>query len=128
MASGSIKDRLNDAGIYHFTKGVNNDSVADAIAFILEKNINPDDHKFLTLFVSSFGGSAYAAFALTDIMEGSVLPIHTVGLGMIESAGLMIFMTGHKGHRILTPNTEILSHQFSGVEHGKEHELLSLIH
>ena len=75
--------------------------------------------------VSSWGGSVYAGFALTDIMEGSRLPVHTVGVGMIASAGLMIFMAGAKGHRILTPNTEILSHQYSNVEYGKEHELIA---
>lgn len=125
MDDGTIKERLNDAGVFHFHKSVDNNSVSDAIAFILEKNINPGDDRHLTLLVSSWGGSVYAAFALTDIMEGSKLPVHTVGLGMIASAGLLIFMSGAKGHRILTPNTEILSHQYTGVEYGKEHELIA---
>jgi ATP-dependent Clp endopeptidase proteolytic subunit ClpP len=121
-----IKDRLNDAGIFHFSKGVNNTSVSEAIEFILEKNVNPGDQKHLTLLVSSWGGSVYAAFALTDIMEGSKLPVHTVGIGMIASCGLSIFMSGAKGHRTLTPNTEILSHQYYGFDEGKEHELIAL--
>lgn len=121
----TIKDRLADKGIIHFYKEVNNESVSEIINFILEKNITPGKLEHLTILVSSWGGSLYAAFALTDIMEGSVLPIHTVGLGMIASAGLLIFMSGNKGNRILTPNTEILSHQYSAVEHGKEHELIA---
>lgn len=120
------KDRLNNAGIFHFYKAVSNDSTAEAIQFILDHNVsNIDGLKHLTLMVSSWGGSVYAAFALTDVMEGSKLPVHTVGLGMIASAGLLIFMTGAKGQRILTPNTHILSHQFSNVEFGKEHELIA---
>lgn len=121
----TTRDRLHDAGIFHFHRNVGNESVAEAIAFILDKNVNPSELKHLTMVVSSWGGSVYAAFGLIDIMEGSRLPIHTIGLGMIASAGLMIFMTGHKGVRILTPNTEILSHQYASIEYGKEHELIA---
>jgi len=35
-------------------------------------------------------------------------------------------MAGEKGHRTLTPNTSILSHQYSGGSRGKEHELFSV--
>lgn len=124
--SDTPKERLNGNGIFHFHKSVNNESCSEAISFILDQNINSTDKlKHLTLMVSSWGGSVYAAFALTDVMEGSRIPVHTVGLGMIASAGLMIFMAGEKGQRILTPNTEILSHQYSNVEFGKEHELIA---
>jgi len=60
-------------------------------------------------------------------MKGSKIPIHTVGLGMIASCGLLLFITGEKGHRTLTPNTSILSHQFSWGNWGKEHELFAQV-
>jgi len=66
-------------------------------------------------------------FALIDIMKGSKIPIHTVGLGCIASCGLLLFITGEKGHRVLTPNTSILSHQFSWGSWGKEHELFAQV-
>ena len=34
-------------------------------------------------------------------------------------------MAGTKGRRILTPNTAILSHQYSWGTYGKEHELFA---
>jgi ATP-dependent Clp protease protease subunit len=34
-------------------------------------------------------------------------------------------MAGTKGRRVLTPNTSIMSHQFSWENHGKAHELFS---
>jgi len=34
---------------------------------------------------------------------------------------------GEKGHRTLTPNTSILSHQFSWGSWGKEHELFAQV-
>jgi ATP-dependent Clp protease protease subunit len=36
-------------------------------------------------------------------------------------------MAGKKGFRTLTPNTSILSHQFSWGSDGKEHELVAVI-
>lgn len=58
-------------------------------------------------------------------MRGSHIPIHTVGLGIIASAGLMTFIAGEPGCRTITPNTSILSHQFTAGSFGKEHELLA---
>jgi len=39
----------------------------------------------------------------------------------------MIFIAGTNGQRILTPNTSILSHQYSWGAFGKEHELFAQI-
>ena len=46
---------------------------------------------------------------------------------MIASAGLLIFISGTKGKRLLTPNTSILSHQFTWGSFGKEHELFAAV-
>lgn len=120
---------LENNGIYLLMDDIEQYTCKDAIEFILEKNIDKSwnrSSKHLTLFVSSYGGCLGSAFALVDIMKGSNIPIHTVGVGMIGSAGLVIFMAGAKGHRILTPNTSILSHQYSSMGVGKMHELLSM--
>jgi ATP-dependent Clp protease protease subunit len=93
-----------------------------AANFIKEKQ-----HKELTLGVCSPGGDLNACFALLDVMMGSKIPIRTIGMGMIASCGLLIFITGSKGKRILTPNTSILSHQYSWGSWGKEHELFARI-
>jgi ATP-dependent Clp protease protease subunit len=63
------------------------------------------------------------AFALIDVMKSSSIPVKTVGLGSIASCGLLIFLAGAPGRRILTPNTSILSHQYSWGSEGKHHEL-----
>ena len=82
-------------------------------------------HKELNLVICSPGGDLSAAFALIDVMRGSAIPVKTTGLGMIASAGLLIFISGSPGKRILTPNTSILSHQFTWGTYGKEHELFA---
>jgi len=48
-------------------------------------------------------------------------------MGMIASCGLLMFISGTKGIRILTPNTSILSHQYSWGSYGKEHELFAVV-
>ena len=67
------------------------------------------------------------AFALIDVMRSSKVAIKTVGLGSIASAGLMIFLAGARGRRVLTPNTSILSHQFAWGSSGKAHELFATV-
>jgi ATP-dependent Clp protease protease subunit len=98
-----------------------------AVEWILEANFSEERPSMLNLIVCSPGGDLNAAFALVDTMRGSAIPIRTIGLGQIASAGLLIFISGDKGQRILTPNTSILSHQYSWGAFGKEHELFATI-
>lgn len=122
---GSSSD-LRSNGIFLFARDVDEDSTAEAIEFILEANINPHpDFDHLTLIINSHGGNVVDGFALLDIMSGSKIPVWTVGIGILASMGLVIFMGGTKGHRVLTPNTMILSHQWWSITWGKEHELLA---
>jgi len=116
---------LKDHGIYLLTEQISTSTVKPVLDWILRENLRPKRKKFLQLIINSPGGSCAACFALTDIMEGSAIPVRTTGLGMIASCGLLIFMTGEKGHRIITPNTCILSHQYSGGSVGKHHELVA---
>lgn len=122
-------DYLDTNNIYLFMDGFENKSVKPVIEWILRKNLAPakDRAKHLTLVINSPGGDLSAAFALIDIVQGSRIPVHTLGLGQISSAGLLIFMSGRKNHRTITPNTSILSHQYSWGSEGKEHELLAII-
>lgn len=98
-----------------------------AIEWIFEANFAEERPDLLNLIICSPGGDLNAAFALVDTMRGSAIPVRTIGLGQIASAGLMIFIAGDKGQRILTPNTSILSHQYSWGAFGKEHELFAQI-
>ena len=87
---------LHENGMYVFMGEVNNENISPIVEWIL-----------------------------IDVMRSSVIPIKTVGLGMIASAGLLVFISGTKDRRVLTPNTSILSHQFSWSNEGKAHELFA---
>ena len=115
-------------GVVIFMGDVTVESMSPLIDWILAENYKKEKRqKELTLGICSRGGDLNACFALVDIMKGSKIPIKTVGLGMIASCGLLMFITGTKGRRILTPNTSILSHQYSWGSIGKEHELFARV-
>ena len=117
---------LSEQGVYYFSSEFNTSTTRDAITWILDNNFQTaNKFEHLTLMITSYGGDLMSAFALIDVMRGSSIPVHTVGLGVIASAGLMTFIAGTPGHRVITPNTSILSHQWSAGTYGKEHELIA---
>jgi ATP-dependent Clp protease protease subunit len=124
---GSPKNELLINGIVVFMGEVSLETMSPLIDWILAENLKDKKQKELTLGICSPGGDLNACFALIDVMKGSRIPIRTIGLGMIASCGLLMFITGTKGKRILTPNTSILSHQFTWGSYGKEHELFATV-
>jgi len=118
---------LQEAGIYVFMSDVDDESIKPVIEWILiENHVKRRKRKELLLMICSDGGAMSSAFALIDVMKSSAIPIKTVGLGSIASSGLLIFLAGTPGRRMLTPNTSILSHQYSWGSDGKAHELFSI--
>ena len=118
---------ITDHHYYMFYKDFNADSTADAIAFILERNLMQKKPSWMKFIINSPGGEVSSAFALIDSMKGSKIPIYTYGLGEIASCGLMTFIAGEKGKRFITRNTAILSHQYSWGSYGKDHELMARV-
>jgi len=118
----SIAGNKEQQAFYLLMDNINNDSIRGVIEWIIDSNFAEEKPELLNLMICSGGGSLSSGFALIDVMRGSV---RTIGIGEIASAGLMIFMAGMKGNRILTPNTAILSHQYSWSSFGKHHELVS---
>ena len=115
-------------GHHVFMSDVTQESMKPLIDWIISENFNKENKKKeLTLGICSPGGDLNACFALVDVMKGSQIPIRTIGMGMIASCGLLMFISGTKGRRILTPNTSILSHQYSWGSYGKEHELFAQV-
>jgi ATP-dependent Clp protease protease subunit len=119
---------LADNGMFVLMGEIDTESCKPAIEWILHQNfVVKKRRKELLLLICSEGGNVETAFALIDVMRSSSVPIKTVGLGQIASAGLLIFLAGSTGRRVLTPNTSILSHQFSWGSDGKAHELFATI-
>ena len=118
---------VEECGIYLLMDEISDSTCKDVIQFIISKNLTKPYPKYLQLIINSGGGDLQAAFAVIDIMKGSAIPVHTVGLGCVASAAIAIFMAGEKGKRVLTPNTSILSLQYSWGTYGKEHDLFATV-
>ena len=90
------KSLLLTNGIFMFMGDVTIATMKPLIDWILSENLKNNRQKELTLGICSPGGDLNACFALIDVMKGSKIPIKTVGLGMIASCGLLMFITGTK--------------------------------
>ena len=117
---------LQDNGMCLLMGPITDDTVRPVIEWIMHESVvRKKRQRELLLMICSEGGDMAAAFALIDVMRSSSVPIKTVGLGQIASAGLMVFIAGAPKRRVLTPNTSILSHQFAWGTSGKVHELFA---
>ena len=124
----SIIPSIEDHHYLLFNKEFDSSSCGDALEFILARNLMKKDRpKMIKMIINSPGGEVSAAFSLIDTMKGSRIPIYTYGLGEIASCGLMTFIAGERGHRYITRNTAILSHQYSWSSYGKDHELMARV-
>jgi len=115
---------LKDYGIIYLSGAINGGTSESVCKEIIEYNLNGRvDH--IQMIINSPGGSCPDGFAIIDIMEWSRLPIYTTGIGLVASMGLLIFMTGTKGRRVITPRTSLLSHRFSAIALGNHSQLLA---
>lgn len=122
-AEDRIAVRLLDNSVFFLTGEITEQNVADCIRWIAYENLTDTDHKLLTLYVNTFGGDLYQAFALIDMMRNSRHPVRTIGIGAVMSAGFLIFASGAAGERIIARNTGLMCHQYSEEVEGKHHDL-----
>lgn len=76
----------------------------------------------ITMIINSVGGEAYAGFAIIGAMEMSETPIITVGLGLVASVALGIFVSGD--YKIAHRLARMMYHSVSYGQEGKirDHE------
>ncbi len=115
---------LTDYGIIYLSGAIGEANAEEVCKQLIEFNIKGSINQ-VQMVINSPGGTCTAGFSIIDIMEWSNIPIYTTGIGMIASMGLLIFMTGEKGHRIVTPRTSILSHRFSAMNFGNHSQLIA---
>lgn len=125
VAENTEEINLENKGVHILMGDVDDTTCKAAMEWILRENFKQERAKKLTLIVNSYGGYCHSGFALIDIMRGSSIPVHTVGLGAIGSMGFAIFIAGDKGNRLLTPQTSILSHCYSSGAFGTHHDLVA---
>ena len=118
---------LRDNGVLMLTKEFNQENIMPLVAQIMEWNMTSDKMEYIKLYINSPGGSVHSAFHLIDIMKQSKIPVHTIAMGLAASCGVLTLMAGVKGHRYITQNTSVMSHQYAWGSKGKEHELYGMV-
>jgi ATP-dependent Clp protease, protease subunit len=115
---------LKDYGIIYLSGTIDAGTARSVCEQIIEINVaGAIDH--IQMIINSPGGSCTDGFAVIDIMEWSRIPIYTAGIGLIASMGLLVFMAGEKGRRVITPRTSILSHRFTAMSTGNHSQLIA---
>ena len=115
-----------DNGVLFMEKEFNQENCMPLVKMIIEYNLMPKDKapNTIHLYINSPGGLVDSCMHLIDTIKQSRIPVHTYGMGCIASCGVMLMMSGVKGHRYLTQNTAVMSHEFSGGQKGQYHDML----
>ena len=79
---------------------INENSVAQTIGQLTMLS-QQDCIKPIHFMLNTYGGSLDDMFALYDTIKFIQCPIHTIGLGKIMSAGVLLLAAGNKGNRLL---------------------------
>lgn len=108
----------------HFINGeIDEDSVGDAVKWLIYENLDVSREKILTLYINSTGGDLYQAFGLIDVMRSSPHVVRCIGIGAVMSAAFLIFASGDRGQRYAAKNTSFMCHQFTESMDSKYHDL-----
>jgi ATP-dependent Clp endopeptidase proteolytic subunit ClpP len=75
----------------------------------------------IKLYVTSYGGILDAGLAAMDFISSSDIPIDTIALGVVASAGTLLTLSGQ--HKYITPSTRFMVHQFTGGAWGTYQQL-----
>ena len=73
--------------------------------------------KPIKLYLTTHGGSVYAALRAVDIIQNLQVPVHTYVSGYVASAGTLLSMAGAK--RFITPHSFMLIHELRSSFWGK---------
>ena len=81
---------------------------------VLLSSQNPAEH--ITIYISTYGGDMYEMNAMYDAMCLAKCPIHTIGIGKVMSAGVLLLAAGDR--RSIAEHTSIMMHQVNTEVYG----------
>jgi len=102
---------------------VNESSISMVVAQLL--HLASQNHKPIHLVISTYGGSVDEMFTLYDTIKFLPCPIHTIALGKVMSAGVLLLASGAKGHRMIGKSARIMIHPVSGGAVGNIFEVIN---
>tara|TARA_Y100000592_G_scaffold15530_1_gene22771 strand:- start:4756 stop:5415 length:660 start_codon:yes stop_codon:yes gene_type:complete len=102
---------------------VSDEKVAElvhALLYLDELNKVRKENKPVEFYICTYGGSADDMFALYDVMRQvrQNTEVHTIGMGKVMSAGVLILAAGTKGKRKIGKYCRVMIHSVIGGSHG----------
>jgi len=90
-----------------------------------KKAVVKDEYEPIEFYLSTNGGSASDMFAIYDVMRmvRKDCEIHTVGIGKVMSAGVLLLAAGTKGKRKIGKNCRVMIHSVLAGSEGPLHNL-----
>lgn len=116
-----LMPQQDNSRIVFLHSAVSEHSIAAVIAQLLHlANVGTSP---IHLVVSTYGGSIDEMFSLYDCIKFLPCPVHTVGLGKVMSAGVLLLASGVKGKRLIGGRARIMMHSVSGGVYGNVFEV-----
>lgn len=106
-----------------FVSGFDESDLED---FTIQLMIAESDPNVNTIFlwVSSYGGETYSAFAMVDLLKTVQKSLFTIAYGKAMSSGCLLVAAGPKGCRFAAPNSYMMLHEASGGTYGKTQDVI----
>jgi ATP-dependent Clp protease protease subunit len=98
-------------------------SISMVVAQLL--HLASQNHKPIHMVISTYGGSVDEMFTLYDTIKFLPCPVHTIALGKVMSAGVLLLASGAKGHRMIGRNARVMIHPVSGGAGGNVFEVMN---
>ncbi len=117
---GILANHGTDSRIVVLYGGVSEHSIAATIVQLLY--LANQNHKPIHLVVSTYGGSVDEMFSLYDTIKFLPCPVHTIALGKVMSAGVLLLASGVKGKRMIGSSARLMMHPVSGGFYGNVFE------
>ncbi len=120
---GGTPQKEPDLRIIGLFSEVMDEKVAElvhALLYLDEVNRVREEEKPIGFYVCTYGGSADDMFALYDVMRQvrESTEIHTIGMGKVMSAGVLLLAAGTKGQRKIGKYCRVMIHSVIGGSHG----------
>jgi ATP-dependent Clp protease protease subunit len=77
----------------------------------------------IPVIIDSYGGQVYSLMSMIAAIQDSEVPVATIVEGKAMSCGAILFSFGKEGYRFMDPNSTVMIHDVSSMEHGKVEEL-----
>ena len=119
---------LRSIGLFSDVSEEKTAELIHAILYLDEMNkLTPEKQHPITFYLSTYGGSADDMFGMYDIMRvvRETTEIHTVGIGKVMSAGVILLAAGTKGKRKIGKNCRVMIHSVIAGNHGPLHNLIN---